>query len=35
MQAKAPILKIEDLHVKVEDKEILRGVNLMPAKRMP
>lgn len=28
MQAKAPILKIENLHVKVEDKEILRGVNL-------
>jgi len=28
MQAKAPILKIEDLHVTVEDKEILRGVNL-------
>jgi Fe-S cluster assembly ATP-binding protein len=28
MQAKAPILKIEDLHVQVEEKEILRGVNL-------
>src|ERR1700758_1741722 len=28
MQAKAPILKIENLHVQVEDKEILRGVNL-------
>ncbi len=28
MQAKAPILEIINLHVKVEDKEILRGVNL-------
>ncbi len=28
MQAQAPILKIENLHVQVEDKEILRGVNL-------
>jgi Fe-S cluster assembly ATP-binding protein len=28
MQATAPILKIEDLHVRIEDKEILRGVNL-------
>ncbi len=28
MSASTPILKIEDLHVKVEDKEILRGVNL-------
>ncbi len=28
MQAKAAILKVEDLHVNVEEKEILRGVNL-------
>ena len=28
MQAKAPILEIVDLHVQVEDKEILRGVDL-------
>src|SRR5271154_4127765 len=28
MQAKAPILKIENLHVEVDGKEILRGVDL-------
>ncbi len=28
MTASQPILVIKDLHVKVEDKEILKGVNL-------
>ena len=28
MQAKAPILKIDNLHVEVGGKEILRGVDL-------